>query len=610
MTGQRSSRLIVALLLIGALLSVLGAGAVITRRQIRLRGTLDGFPAPDLPPRSPILGVNAELTQYDAVALAENLDLITDTGFVWVRQVFAWDEIEPEPGRYDWSAYDRIVEEATARDLKLVAVLWRSPAWAAPDPTAPPDDLDAIRSFAGSLAGRYGDRIDVYQIWDEPNLASGWGGQPPSAVEYAALLEAAYQAIHAADPEALVLTAGLAPTVETGPDNLNDVLYLRALYENGAAPFFDGVAGKPYGFDTGPEDRRVHLNLLNFSRFILLREEMERHGDQGKPLWASHFGWNALPPGWEGNLSLWGQTTPETQAARTLAAYRRALIEWPWAGALILENWQPDTSSLDDPRWGFALRDQAGELAPAVSAIRSQADLFNTALWPGVYPATSPLLEYRGEWEFSELGADIGQQGDSVVDVPFAGDSLAVIARRDHYRAYLYVEVDGQPSPDLPRDERGAYLVLTSPDYKPRIEMLPLIEGLEIGQRHLAHIEAERGWDQWALVGFAVGSHVDTTASDLLAGGLIVLAITLTGLAIRQGRGTRWFRAAKRFSTALSARLGEALHLILSFAAALAVWLGAALTWGGLVPSLLRRLGEGPSLILTALTAGVFYFSH
>lgn len=590
---ERTRRLIVALLVLGALLSTLSSAAVIVQRQIRLRGALNGLPDADLPPRPPVLGVNVELTQYDAEELEENLDLIAATGFVWLRQVFNWSEVEPQPGEYDWSAYDRIVEEVATRDLQMVAVLWRSPAWAASVPTAPPGDLDAFAAFAAALAERYGDRIDVYQVWDEPNLSSGWGGQPVSPVGYAALLEAAYQAIHAADSDALVLTAGLAPTVETGPDNLSDVLFLHSLYENGAEQFFDGVAGKPYGHDTGPDDRRINPNLLNFSRFVLLREEMERHGDHSRPLWASHFGWNA-PSG--------------TQSAWTLVAYQRALTEWPWSGALILDNWQPDTLS-DDPGWEFALRDRSGTLTPTAQAVGEHAALFNTALWPGVHPAATPLAAYNGEWEFSELGADFGQRGDSVVDVPFVGDSLSVLVRRDNYRAYLYVEVDGQPPDILPRDERGAYLVLTSPDYRPHTEVLTIASGYGDGKQHLAHIEAERGWDQWALIGFVVGSHVDTTASDLAATAMIILAVVLVGLVIRTGRGLAWPVSPQRLASSLVSRLGDGLHFALSAAAALAIWLGAALTWGGLIPNLIRRLGDGPSLLITILTAGIFYFS-
>lgn len=600
-------RILIVLSLLGALLSILGGAAIFSQRQMRLRGTLDGYPDIGLPPRVPVLGVNADLTQYAPDELDENLTLIRETGFVWVRQTFSWERIEHRPGEYLWDEYDPVVETAAAHDLQLVAALDVLPGWAS---GAPSDHLQAFAAFAGEVAERYGDTIDVYQIWDEPNLSSGWGGQPADPVGYAAMLEAAYGPIHAADPDALVLAAGLAPTIETGLNNLSDVLFLEALYANGAAPYFDGAVGKPYGFDTGPADRRIDANRLNFSRFVLLREVMERHGDTDKPLWASHFGWNSLPDGWTGQPSLWGQTTPDQQAAQTVAAYRRALVEWPWAGALILDHWQPDVPS-DDPRRGFALRGQDGTLSPTADAIRELADLSNAALWPGIYVATdaNPLLDFSGKWEFSDLGADFSEHNPSVVDVPFAGDSLATIIRRGDYRAHLYVSIDEQPSAILPRDERGTYLVLTSPDYQPRIEAMPIAAGMEAGQVHTAHIEAERGWDQWALVGFAVGSHVNTTLYDLLIGVTGLLAVTLLALAVYHSRRLASPGPLRRLIHWLASGLSQTAHLILSLAAALGFWVGAALTWGGLIPNLVRKLGEGPSLLVTALTAGVFYYS-
>lgn len=594
--NKKRRGLIVSLLMIGALFALLGAAALIAQRQERLRGALDDLPSADLPPRVPVLGVNADLTQYDTVALAENLGHIAEVGFVWVRQTFAWEEIEPLPGRYEWAVYDAIVEEVATHGLQPVAVLWRSPAWAAEHPTAPPQDVEAFARFAAAFAARYGDRVDVYQIWDEPNLARGWGGRPADPIGYATLLQAAYRAIHTADPQALVLTAGLAPTTEAGPDNLNDVIYLRTLYEKGAAPFFDGVAVKLDDFSTGPDDRRVDIHLLNFSRVVLLREEMERHGDRSKPLWVSQFGWDAQ------------RVTPEQQAAWTIAAYQRALTEWPWSGALIWDGWQPDALP-DDPRWGFALRGPDGTLSPVAEAIHRQAESFNTALWPGIYMPTHPLLSYSGDWRFSALGADFSQQGNSAVDVPFVGDTLALIARRDNLQAYLYVTVDGQPPRLLPQDEEGAYLVLTSPDYQPRTEMLPVVAGMDPGRRHVAHLEARYGWTRWAVVGFAVGHHVDTTAHDALIGVLVMLSNGLIAAALWVGRGLRWSILLQRAAVGLASRLGEGLHLVLSLGAALAVWVGAALTWGGLIPNLLRRIGEEPSLAITALTAGVFYFS-
>src|SRR3989304_5714952 len=187
-----------------------------------------------------------------------------------------------------------------------------------------PPDPAAFAAFAADFASRYRDQIDVYQIWDEPNLESGWSG-PPSAAEYARLLQASYAAIHDADPRAIVLLAGLAPTVETGPKNIGDVLYLRQLYALGAGPYFDAVAGKPYGFNTSPDDRAVDPGVLNFSRLILLREEMIAHGDGDKFLWSSHFGWN-------NRSSICGHVSAEQQIEYTRKAFARAQNEWQWAG--------------------------------------------------------------------------------------------------------------------------------------------------------------------------------------------------------------------------------------------------------------------------------------
>lgn len=608
MTPQNKQHPLALLLALGAVMLLASSVAVFSQRQIRLRGALDGLPDPQLTHRPPILGVNVELTQYDTGVLNENLDLIKQTGFIWLRQIFAWNEIEKEPGVYDWSEYDLIVKEARARHLRLVAVLWRSPEWAADSPTAPPENPERFGLFAGELAQRYGTQIDVYQIWDEPNLMNGWGGQPTDPVGYTRLLEAAYRAIHANDPTALVLIGGLAPTIETGPDNLSDVQYLRSLYENGADRYFDGVAGKPYGFDTGPEDRRVDINLLNFSRFLLLREEMVRYGDGHKPLWATQFGWNTLPKEWKGGASIWGLTTPTEQARWILGSYERALTEWPWSGALIIEGWQPAVSETD-PRWGFALRDEKGELSLAARALEQRSELFNSALWPGVYPATTPLAEYRGQWEFDTLQADIVENGNSQVSVPFAGDSLGVVARRDDYRAYLYVTVDGHPSNVLPQDTQGTYAVLTSPDYTTRVEPILVADALEPLERHTAVLRAERGWDQWAIVGFVVGSDVDTTLYDILALSLLVMASIAGAASIRVGKRASAGAGLSDLGRMIRTRLSATAHLMLALAAALAMWIGAALTWGGVVPNLMRRAGDGPSLLLTLLTAGLFYYS-
>ncbi len=102
-------------------------------------------------------------------------------------------------------------------------------------------------------AARYADRIDAYEIGNEPNLREEWGGNPDPAA-YARRRESADREIKSADPDALVVSAGLAP-VQRGaePAYLNDLDFTRAMYEAGAAPYFDVLGLHPYGFAYPPE---------------------------------------------------------------------------------------------------------------------------------------------------------------------------------------------------------------------------------------------------------------------------------------------------------------------------------------------------------------------
>jgi len=54
----------------------------------------------------------------------------------------------------------------------------------------------------------------------------------------------------------------------------------------------------------------------------MLRDVMVRNGDGAKRLWATAFGWNALPEDWTGRSSPWGQVDKATQAATQVRRLR------------------------------------------------------------------------------------------------------------------------------------------------------------------------------------------------------------------------------------------------------------------------------------------------
>lgn len=586
-----NKRLLTFLFLFLSLAAILVIGALKARQDYLLRGIPEALPEPII--HSDLrIGLNVYLQESDQQTIDQTLLEIADLGITVVKQPFYFEQ------PFDWEASDRIISAVTAHNLQLVPLLDGSPA----NQFAPPDDPAVFAAWAGAFAARYGDTITYYIIWDEPNLTTHWGNQPVNAAEYAALLTATAEAIRAADPNAVIVAAPLAPTEEDGPQNLADPAYLRELYEAGAADSFDVAAAKPYGFNTGPEDRTVRLDTLNFSRVILLREVMEAYGDGGKALWAGNWGWNSLPGDWQGAPSIWGKVEEQTQADWTIAALSRAQQEWPWMGMMFLENWEPNAPP-DDPRWGFSI---AGR--DAATAIGEYQSAESTAAYPGFHLAQEEAAEqqYEGGWRFSpEFGADISQSGDSAT-FHFWGTDAGLRVRRADYRARLHVLVDGRPANALPRDDRGAALVLMSPDRtNDNIVTVPVARKLEPG-RHTLTLVADRGWDQWALNGYSVLYRPPDSGYIVATSALGIFALLCFSLAVYTGRQADW----RPFSSRLRGRFEQfspRWQAVLTAAIAGLVTLTGWLTWGEQAAGIYRRLGDGGQLALTAATAVVFY---
>ncbi|MBN2389098.1 MAG: O-antigen ligase family protein [Anaerolineae bacterium] len=594
------------LFVLGVLLvfvAVLSAVQLSARRQFLTRGWEIGFPAPLADTDLPCACVNAALEQYDASRLTWALDTIADSGFTWVRQRFAWADIELAPGDFRWETWDALVAEADARDLHLIAVLDTAPAWAG----MPPNPA-AFARFAGTFAARYGDTLTYYQIWHNPNLGDAWGGYVDAYV-YTALLANAADAIRAADADARIVLGSLAPTVETGERNYAEDVFLEILYAAGAQPYFDVVATQPYGFFTSPEDCAVGRDVFTFSRAVLIREALEAYGDGGKAVWISDFGWNSKPATWPGPASIWGNVDEMTQAEYTVSALARVEREWPWMGVMCVNGFQPRpesdvTASVPDAEehWGFALVGPEGELRPVYTAL-GEWNARPRVATPGGYNASTSLADFEGTWTLGPQGADIGKSGDKVT-LTFEGTGIALTVRRGPYRAFLFVAIDGEPAPSLPRDRDGcAYVVLYDP--LAAVATVPLAENLPYGQ-HTVEIVAERGWGQWALVDWRVANQPDTKGDTFGYAALAVLGVGGLALALFAGRHVDWGRLGQ--NVAKDWRwLREGGQLVLT-ATLSAVYLFTA--WQVMMgQGVFRRLGDGGEQFTLLLAAGLYYFS-
>ncbi len=305
------------------------------------------------------IGVNVFLEQEgSSEARQRSFEMLRAAGVGWVRQQFAWKEIERDAkgdffdrkwGRGAWASYDEIVNLAGEHRIQIIARVDTSPAWARAgiewDQT-PPERFEDFGDFLFALASRYRGRITAYQVWNEPNLAIEWGQQPPDPAAYARLLTLAHARIKQADPSAIVVTAAMAPTIEVSERALDEQLFLQRMYDAGAGGAFDVLAVQAYGLRSGPDDRRLSGGDVNFSRTMLVRELMVRNGDATTPIWATEMGWNAQPPTFDGPVP-YGTVDDELQARYTVRAFERAREEWPWMGVMAIwffklnEPWYP-----------------------------------------------------------------------------------------------------------------------------------------------------------------------------------------------------------------------------------------------------------------------------
>lgn len=473
-------------------------------------------------------GVTIDLTLYDDEALAGTLAALQQSGLTWLRQPVNWAGLEPAPGQFSWQSFDRLIEQIGnfSGDLKLMVVLHTSPDWARPantPATTPPTEVSDFGNFVRAFAARYGQQIDYYQIWHEPNLSANWGNTFVDPATYAGLLREAALNIRAVDGEAYLLTAALAPTLENGPLNLNELAYLEQLYQARAEQWFDIIAVQPYGFDSEPADP-ARPGTLNFSRTELIRQIMLNHGDAQTPLWATAFGWNALPADWAGQPSPWTSDTPAVQARRTAAAIAKARRDWPWLGPMLALRWDSAGLAAGDPARGFALL----ETPPILQAIQTAATQQATAT-PGRYPADHPSGQYSPGWRFALTQADIPRHEPRRLTIAFEGTGLDLTVNRGPYRGYLWVTVDGQPANALPHDGQGrSYVILYDP--LRASETVAIARRLPPGLHH-AVIEAEGGWGQWAIGGWTVHNHPDTGPAQT---GLAIAGVlaTLSGLSL------------------------------------------------------------------------------
>jgi polysaccharide biosynthesis protein PslG len=266
--------------------------------------------APSAPP--PVAGsrvgfsVGGQTIWESDADLGRDLDIVASTGAKWVRLDWDWKSIQAYgPTTWIWTNTDRIVAAAQARGLNILAMAGYTPPWARMDACSgtmfcPPKNPADFANFLRAAVARYAPKgVHAWEIWNEPNLPQWWG-QTTNAAAYVNILKPAYTAIHSVDPNATVITGGLAPHGDLGahPDDpQSPINYLLAMYAAGAHGYFDAVGIHPYPpLPYAPLSGKIGWNTL--LQVSWMHDIMTTNGDGAAKLWGTEYGAPTGPTGY------------------------------------------------------------------------------------------------------------------------------------------------------------------------------------------------------------------------------------------------------------------------------------------------------------------------
>jgi len=282
---------------------------------------------------------------------------INELGFGWLKQQVRWEYVEGSKGQYGWAGLDGLADTANSAGVKVLFSVVAAPSWArgGKSGVGPPDNYQDFYDFAGAMAAHFRGRVQAYEIWNEQNLSREWEGAPLSAVDYVWLLKEAYQAIKAADPNAIVVSGAPTPTgISDGVTAIDDRLYLQQMYNAGLKYYCDAVGAHPSGYANPPDvyytsrpggldpqrgyDEHPSFFFRNTMEDYI--QIMAANGDAAKRVWATEFGWPTndgmgVPP--SPSYEFAADINEQQQADYIVRAYTWSR-NWGHAGVMFLWN--------------------------------------------------------------------------------------------------------------------------------------------------------------------------------------------------------------------------------------------------------------------------------
>lgn len=416
-------------------------------------------------------GMNVYLTKRERLGTGDNLAALAASakaaGIQWTREEITWDLVEPQNNQFK-TFYDSGFKQAADNGFNIIGMLLTTPQWARDGACrnnywCPPADVNEYAQFAAWMVERYdGDgnndapgspRIAAWEIWNEPNAAATWpsiGSTDATRRRYGDMMVAAYNAIKAADPSAIVLTGGVY-VYDGGycdPNNCDGLRFLGGVFQQvpAAKRAFDVLSIHPYIPTERPDAPNIPRLITVEGRVRNSRAWLNGAARSDAPIWITEMGWCTAPGTCPGGV----QVSEEQQAnylVRSMVIAQQTGVQhtsWfqfedafnnsgrEWANAAIVRNYDGS---------GYPVK-------PAYHAYRTLATYLGTASPVGKGPAhtqnydpNQPYAGGGGTYDFRYT------RGGTIIDVLWRPtDSVQVAFPVTPGKQITLVQRDGQTS--------------------------------------------------------------------------------------------------------------------------------------------------------------------
>ena len=337
-----------------------------------------------------------------------------------VRVDLDWYWLEPTscPGTCiaDWSGIDDTVNAAVARGFRVLLILDYAPSWANGGMNAghyyPTRDHDADWvDLVDAAVAHFGDKVQAYEIWNEPNQmefgdfvtpGNDEARVPERKKRYWELVKLAYPRIKAGCPTCVVLAGGSGGGGTPAGPASSASAWLQAGYDQGARNYFDAVTHHPYynayygvAWTSCAQPWLVPMGMpyrvengAGCGLLSAVRNVMVANNDAGKKIWGTEYG-----------LPTRDTDRPDDSLTRVANMQVDGVRLWrsvDWTGPLFLFTFQDAVCPGDPPtggcHYGVETNDGSGGHQPK-SPLFEQLGAALRDEWPDRLHAHQSLFE-------------------------------------------------------------------------------------------------------------------------------------------------------------------------------------------------------------------------